>query len=66
MRRDQTGRVAWQEGFGAFSVSQSISPEVASYVLDQRKHHAKQTFDAEFLRMLKLNGISYDPKWVLG
>ncbi len=35
---------AWQEGYGAFTVSKSNLESVVSYIQKQREHHQKQTF----------------------
>ena len=62
-----TGRAfAWQEGYGAFSVSASHTNEVVNYILNQRAHHAKRTYSEESLEFLKRYGIEYDPQHVLG
>jgi putative transposase len=55
---------AWQEGYGAFSVSQSNVPQVAAYIEGQAEHHRKMTFEEEFIALLKRHGIQYDPKYV--
>src|SRR5580765_3135849 len=34
---------AWQEGYGAFSVSKSEEPKVIRYIRNQHRHHAKQS-----------------------
>ena len=54
----------WQDGFGVFSVSKSNVPEVVEYIKNQREHHARQTFEDEYISMLKLNGIDYDERYV--
>jgi REP element-mobilizing transposase RayT len=54
----------WQDGFGVFSVSKSNVPGVIQYIRDQREYHKKQTFDDEYISMLKLNGIDYDERYV--
>src|SRR6185312_16142655 len=43
---------AWQEGYGAFSVSKSEENKVIRYVLNQEQH-AKRTFKQELLSLLK-------------
>ena len=64
---NETGRdFAWQEGYGAFSVSASQTPDVVRYIANQRAHHAKKTFEEEFQEFLKKYGISYEPEHVLG
>jgi putative transposase len=57
---------AWQPGYGAFSVSQSQQKAVIEYIDGQAQHHAKWTFEQEFLTMVKKSGITYDPRFVFG
>jgi putative transposase len=57
---------AWQSGYGAFSVSRSNVPAVATYIEEQESHHYKRTFQEEFIEPLVKHGIYYDPKYVLG
>jgi len=52
---------AWQEGYGAFSVSASSVPRVAEYVRGQEKHHQRRSFEEEFVALLRKHGIAYDP-----
>ena len=56
----------WQKGYGAFGVSASKLDAVSAYVLGQREHHKKMTFEQEFVAMLKKAGVAYDPKVVFG
>ncbi len=56
----------WQEGYGAFSVSQSQRATVTEYIATQAEHHRRKTFEQEFLALLQKSGISYDPRFVLG
>ena len=57
---------AWQEGYGAFSVSASQTAEVIRYIENQASHHAKRSYEDEFLELLKRYGVQYDPAHVLG
>jgi putative transposase len=57
---------AWQEGYGAFSVSASQTEGVIEYIENQLTHHAKRNYEKEFLEFLKRYGIDYDPAHVLG
>jgi putative transposase len=57
---------AWQQGYGAFSVSQSQRNAVADYIACQTEHHAKWSFEQEFLTLLKKSGVPYDPRFVFG
>jgi len=56
---------AWQEGYGAFSVSESRKESVKRYIERQEEHHRKVPFDEEFLKLLAKHGIAYDPRFVL-
>ena len=53
---------AWQQGYGAFSVSESLADKVKHYIANQAKRHRKMTFEEEFVVLLKRHGIPYDPQ----
>jgi len=57
---------AWQEGYGAFSVSASQTPVVIEYIRNQERHHQKRDYEAEFLDLLNRYGVSYDTAYVFG
>ena len=57
---------AWQEGYGAFSVSQPQRKKVIDYIDGQTEHHKKWSFEQEFLALLKKSGIPYDERFVWG
>jgi REP-associated tyrosine transposase len=57
-------KFAWQEGYGAFSVSASTLAAVERYIANQQKHHRRRTFEDEFIALLKKHGIPFDPKFV--
>jgi putative transposase len=52
----------WQDGYGAFSNSQSQIDEVVQNILNQKKHHAKKTFREEYIEILKDYAVQYDEK----
>ena len=54
----------WQDGYGAFTVSKSVLPEVVSYVQDQREHHRQKSFQEEFVAFLVRHEIGYDEKYL--
>jgi putative transposase len=41
------GHFSWQAGYGAFSFSHSQIDAVAKYIVNQEKHHKKQSFNEE-------------------
>jgi len=55
---------AWQEGYGAFSVSSSNLSAVIRYIDRQEAHHGKNSFEVEFIALLKKHGAEFDPKYV--
>jgi REP-associated tyrosine transposase len=64
--REHGHRFAWQEGYGAFSVGQAQRQAVMDYIGDQETHHAKWTFEQEFITLLRKSGVEYDPRFVFG
>jgi len=57
---------AWQHGCGAFSVSASKVEVVKLYIEHQPEHHAKHSFEDEFVSLLRKSGVTYDPQFVFG
>ena len=55
---------AWQEGYGAFSVSPSHRETVRSYIASQEEHHRKRTFQEEYLELLNRCGVGYDERYL--
>ncbi|MEI6178668.1 MAG: transposase [Verrucomicrobiota bacterium] len=53
---------AWQEGYGAFTVSMSQLPTVRAYIENQEEHHRTKTFREEYIGFLERHGI--DLKYV--
>jgi len=58
------GKFQWQEGFGAFSYSQSQLDSVIGYINNQEEHHSRKSFREEYLDLLKKFEIAYDEKYV--
>ncbi len=54
----------WQDGYSAFSVSQSVMPEVVRYIEGQQAHHRKQTFQEELIALLVKHGVEYDERYI--
>src|SRR5262245_20458765 len=44
---------AWQEGYGAFSVSVSQTDQTIAYINNQAEHHRKRSFEEEFIGFLE-------------
>ena len=62
--RKINARFEWQRGYGAFSVSESMSETVKRYIENQEEHHKKLSFEEEYVAFLKKHNIEYDPKYV--
>jgi putative transposase len=55
---------AWQNGYAAFSVSQSLVPKVKEYINHQHEHHSKRSFTEEFIALLKAHEIEFDERYL--
>ena len=55
---------SWQNGYGAFSVSESQIAKVANYISKQKEHHRMESFEDEFMSMLRKNGIEFERKYL--
>ena len=65
MKEDVPG-FAWQEGYGAFSVSESNRETVMDYIASQAEHHHKWTYEQEFATLVRKAGLEYDPRYLFG
>lgn len=63
-QNSSTKSFSWQEGFGAFSVSKSNTDAVQKYIVKQKEHHKKSSFEEEFIQFLEKHEIEYDRKYV--
>lgn len=57
-------KFVWQEGYGAFTVSESQMPVVLRYVREQENHHRKLSFKEEFIRILEHHGVEYNERYI--
>ena len=55
----------WQEGYSAFTVSESQVERVRRYIQNQREHHKKVSFRNELIALLEAHGVKYDPERIL-
>jgi REP element-mobilizing transposase RayT len=58
------GKFQWQEGFGAFSYSQSQLDTVITYINNQELHHQTKSFKEEYLETLKTFNLEYEDKFL--
>jgi len=55
---------AWQQGYGAFSVSECNRATVIQYIQDQARHHQRISFRDEFLALLKNHGVEFEEQYL--
>jgi putative transposase len=56
---------AWQEGYAAFTVSQSQVPRIQAYIRGQEEHHQKHDFRRELVSLLRRNGVAFEERYLL-
>ena len=54
----------WQDGFGAFSNSQSQLDKVITYINNQKNHHKKKTFKEEYIELLEKYSIKFKTQYL--
>ena len=64
--RQTDRRFSWQESLGAFGVSESSREAVIKYIDNQPAHHAKRTFESEYVALLKKHRVEYDAAHLFG
>ena len=52
----------WQDGYGAFTISQSVLATTIKYVERQREAHLARSFQEEYRALLDRHGIAYDER----
>ncbi len=57
-------RFRWQEGYGAFSVSQSDLGRVITYIRNQPERHRQRTFQEEYIAFLERYAVDFDQKYI--
>jgi putative transposase len=57
---------AWQDGYAAFTVSQSQRDDVQAYIRSQPEHHRTKTFAEEYRAFLARHRIDYGERYLLG
>ena len=54
----------WQDGYGVFSVNPSEIDVVVAYIINQKEHHKRVSFQDEFRAFLKKYKVDFDEKYV--
>lgn len=55
----------WQTGYAGFSVHRRDDERLRAYIEGQEEHHRTISFPEEYLKLLRLHGIAFDPRYVL-
>ena len=55
---------SWQSGYGAFSVSHSLTNAVDEYIREQESHHATMSFQDEYRKICAKHEIEIDERYV--
>ena len=58
------GKFQWQNGYGAFSYSNSQIDNVVKYINNQEEHHKTNIFRDEYLKLLEQFEIDYDKDYL--
>jgi REP element-mobilizing transposase RayT len=54
----------WQDGYGLLGISPSHVEAVKNYIQNQEAHHKKETFQEEYLGILKKYRADYDERYL--
>ncbi|MCM2358158.1 MAG: IS200/IS605 family transposase [Geobacteraceae bacterium] len=55
---------AWQDGYGAFTVSENRREAIKLYILNQETHHRTRSFQDEYLAFLRQAGVEFDERYL--
>lgn len=50
----------WQEGYSAFTVSESRCETVKRYIVNQEEHHRRKPYQVELVALLRKHGIEFN------
>ena len=57
-------KFAWQEGYGAFTVSPTARTRVQKYIANQAEYHRVKSFREELAEFLKSAGVKYEDRYL--
>lgn len=55
---------AWQPGYGAFSVDYRGLEPVTQYIIHQKSHHERKTFQEEYRQFLEEYNMDFDESYL--
>lgn len=57
-------KFGWQDGYAAFSVSESQVEPVCQYIQGQEAHHNHQSYQDEFRALLEWHGVEFEERYL--
>ena len=60
----QYGSFFWQGGYGDFSIGWSQLEDLTRYIDNQEQHHRAQTFQEEYLNLLRRYHLEFDERYL--
>ena len=63
-RKNHQPKFSGQRRYGAFTVSESNTAAVRQYILGQKDHHQKWSFEDEYKELLRRHQIDFDERYV--
>ncbi|MEJ7846549.1 MAG: transposase [Pyrinomonadaceae bacterium] len=66
VRKNHSAKFNWQRRYGAFTVSESVSGGLRSYIRNQKEHHMKRNFEDEYKKLLRLHNIDFEERYLWG
>ena len=63
-RKARIYKFGWQDGFAAFTVSESQVPRVGGYIRSQKNRHKRMSFQEELIELLRKNRVEYDERYL--
>lgn len=62
--KSKTPNFYWQDGYGAFSISQSQVEALTNYIKNQHIHHQQKTFKEEYIEILKKYELNFNEDYL--
>ena len=50
----------WGKEYGAFTYAMANMERVRQYILNQREHHVRQSFDDEYRHLVEIAGVEWN------
>jgi hypothetical protein len=59
-----SGFTGWQDGYGAFTLSENEKEAVLEYIKRQEEHHRTVSFLEEYRQLMDRAGVKYDERYL--